>query len=75
MDEQAPSLAGKSVAVEQYRLGVEHLEQGVALHLPQVATVQIQLKYKYNVQDPNDPSLVRAHTLRSKMLANLATAR
>jgi len=49
----------KKDAIELYRLGIQELEKGVALDLP---------------VNNNNPDLVRAHKLKSKMRLNLATS-
>jgi len=59
VDEKQSTLEGKSVAVAHYQAGIKELEAGVALYLP---------------TDSSDPALCRAHTLKTKMEGNLATA-
>ena len=60
VDEKQSSLDGKSGAVAHYQAGIKELEAGVALYLP---------------TDASDPALCRAHTLKTKMEGNLATAK
>jgi len=59
IDETNHDLTSKTAAVPHYLAGIQSLTAGVSLPLP---------------ADNTDPSLVRAHKLRQKMLANLQTA-